>query len=303
MQMIKKMLFAVPLFFLIIFSVSSISHAEDNKMGIVTCDVLNIRELPGTNHKILTQVSNGQKMKVTDSADGWHQVTYKDIVGWVNGDYVTVKIEPIGIGTINANDVNIRTEGNLSSSIITRLNKGVSLEVFSRQQEWYKIKLPDGKDGWVFEKYLTVREDSSASRGDTDDSRLASASLRSRVVEYAKQFLGVKYVYGGSSPKGFDCSGLVQYVFKNFGIKLERVAANQAKHGAKVDKANLAVGDLVFFDTNGGKNSIEHVGIFLGDGKFIHASSGRGANKVIISDLTSGYYSDTYMWARRYILE
>ena len=303
MQMIKKMIFTLPLIFLLVISFCITSYAEENRIGTVICDVLNVRESPGTDFKILYQVTRGDRLQVLSNSEEWYEIKYNDIIGWVHGDYITVKTEPIGIGTINANNVNIRSEGNLSSDVITMKSNGARFEVYARHGEWYKIKLEDGTYGWVFGQYITIREDTGASRGG-DDVRATDDdqnSLGNKIVDYAKQFLGVRYVYGGSSPKGFDCSGLVQYVFKNFGIKLERVAANQAKYGTKVDKANLKVGDLVFFDTNGGMNSIEHVGIYIGGGKFIHASSGRGANKVIISDLTTGYYSQTYMWARRYI--
>jgi N-acetylmuramoyl-L-alanine amidase len=124
---------------------------------------------------------------------------------------------------------------------------------------------------------------------------------RQQIVEYAKKFLGVKYVYGGSSSKGFDCSGFTSYVFKHFEVSLERTSRSQGSNGAKIDRSDLKPGDLVFFDTNGGKNAINHVGIYIGDGKFIHASSGSGTKCVTISDMTEGFYNNCYMRSRRYI--
>ena len=103
------------------------------------------------------------------------------------------------------------------------------------------------------------------------------------------------------SPKGFDCSGFVKYVFDHFGIILNRVSANQAKQGTAVKKADLRVGDLVFFDTDGGHNEINHVGIYIGGGKFIQASSASGSSGVVISDIAEGFYSSAYMSARRVI--
>jgi N-acetylmuramoyl-L-alanine amidase len=82
---------------------------------------------------------------------------------------------------------------------------------------------------------------------------------------------------------------------------LERVAADQAKQGTKVSRANLKAGDLVFYDTNGGKNYVNHVGIYIGDGMFIHASSGSNAHKVVISNLGEGFYSNAYMSAKRFL--
>ena len=118
-----------------------------------------------------------------------------------------------------------------------------------------------------------------------------------QIVNHAKKFLGVRYVWGGSSTKGFDCSGFTKHVFKNFGVTLNRVSASQAKQGTYIKKANLLPGDLVFFDTNGGLNKINHVGIYIGNGRFIHSSSSHSG--VVTSSLSDGFYAKTYMTARR----
>lgn len=133
----------------------------------------------------------------------------------------------------------------------------------------------------------------------TSLSRGNNESLSQKIIDYAKRFLGVKYVWGGSSPKGFDCSGFVKYVFGNFGINLVRTSTGQAKEGSGVTKSDLQMGDLVFFDTNGGQNGINHVGIYIGSGKFIQSSS--GSKYVVISSISEGFYKDTYMKARRVI--
>lgn len=312
----KKLLVCIPVLIIFLFLFSGIAYAESSKSGTVTCDMLNVREQPSLDTKVLFQLSQGTTVKVLDNSGEWYKISYNDGTGWVFGKYLSVRDEALGTGTINANNVNIRSNPNLSAEILTRLNNGDKVNVFGRSGDWYKIGLPDEKKGWVYSKYLYVKdtnisrgavEDSSVEAGNSDKSSDDAAAKKEnsdtseKIIEYAKKLLGVRYVYGGSSPKGFDCSGFVQYVFKNFGIKLERIAANQSKHGEKVSKENLIKGDLVFFDTNGGRNSIEHVGIYIGDGKFIHASSGRSTRKVVVSDLTQGFYKDTYMKARRYI--
>jgi Cell wall-associated hydrolases (invasion-associated proteins) len=139
------------------------------------------------------------------------------------------------------------------------------------------------------ESTMSVKS-TSVSRGDSDN-------IAQKVIDYAKRFLGVDYVYGGTTPEGFDCSGFVKYVYSKFGVALNRTAANQAEQGTTISKAKLLPGDLVFFDTNGGKNRINHVGIYIGGGKFIQASS--GSSNVVISDITEGFYSETYMKAKR----
>lgn len=119
------------------------------------------------------------------------------------------------------------------------------------------------------------------------------------IATFTMQFDGFKYVYGSSSPKsGFDCSGLVYYVYSHFGITLPRTARAQFKNGTDVDKAALQPGDLVFFATNGGR-SISHVGIFIGGSQFIHASTSR--HGVMISDLDDTYWSSVLVGAKRLI--
>jgi cell wall-associated NlpC family hydrolase len=115
------------------------------------------------------------------------------------------------------------------------------------------------------------------------------------VVSDAMSYMGVPYVFGGNTPSsGFDCSGYVRYVFANAGIYLPRTADVQYNCGYAVSTSELAPGDLVFFETYCPGPS--HVGIYVGDGNFIHASSSRG---VTISSLSSSYYSAHYLGARR----
>jgi cell wall-associated NlpC family hydrolase len=117
------------------------------------------------------------------------------------------------------------------------------------------------------------------------------------IVNTAKQLLGVPYVWGGSSSSGFDCSGFTSYVLAKNGVSIPRTAALQFGAGTPVEKANLKIGDSVFFTTYTAGAS--HTGFYMGDGNFIHASSAAG--KVTISSLNSTYYSAHYIGARRYL--
>ena len=123
-----------------------------------------------------------------------------------------------------------------------------------------------------------------------------TSSKASAVISTAKSFIGVSYVWGGESPSGFDCSGFTQYVLKQNGISVPRTAADQYTVGISVSKSNLQVGDLVFFTTY--KAGASHLGFYIGDGNFIHASSSKG---VTISSLSNTYYSSHYIGARRII--
>ena len=102
----------------------------------------------------------------------------------------------------------------------------------------------------------------------------AEAATQTDLTATASQYIGVPYVYGGTSTSGFDCSGFTQYVYKKLGVSLNRTAASQFTQGTSVSKANLVVGDLVFFNTTG--KTASHVGIYIGNNKFIHAGSSTG---------------------------
>ena len=199
-------------------------------------------------------------------------------------------------GVINGDDVNVREGAGKDYGVICQVGKGEKIEILEKTSEWYHIKTTNGVSGWVYSTYVSAGS-MLASRGETTDSD--TSNQRAEIVSYAKDLLGIRYVYGGSSPSGFDCSGFVCYVFNHFGIKLNRVACDQATQGTKVSKSNLQPGDLVFFDTNGGMNKINHVGIYIGNDRFIHASSGSSAKKVVISDINSGFYNGCYMTGRR----
>lgn len=131
-----------------------------------------------------------------------------------------------------------------------------------------------------------------ASRGTTTTA--VSQEKAKEIIDYAKQFMGVKYVFGGASPSGFDCSGFTMYVFGKFGISLPHSAKSQAELGSAVSRNELIPGDLVFFETY--KSGISHVGIYIGSGNFIEASSSRG---IAITSLSSSYYKSRYLGATR----
>lgn len=116
-----------------------------------------------------------------------------------------------------------------------------------------------------------------------------------QIVSYAKQFLGTRYISGGKTPNGFDCSGFTSYVYKHFGYTLNSNSAGQAQNGVKVEKANLQLGDLVLFSQ--GSKAIGHVGIYIGGNQFIHASN--PSDGVKITSLSNSYYVQRYVTARR----
>jgi len=125
-----------------------------------------------------------------------------------------------------------------------------------------------------------------------------TASDKKKLLDYAKYFKGGKYVWGGTSPKGFDCSGYVQYLYKKHHVNLPRTAWAQSKKGLSVDKDNLQKGDLLFFLTDKKRGiPVTHVGIYIGNGEFIHAASKKKG--IIISPIYHGYYAKKFVSAKR----
>lgn len=123
---------------------------------------------------------------------------------------------------------------------------------------------------------------------------VGNASAETPLSASVNALMGTPYKYGGTTLRGFDCSGFTSYVFDGFGIELSRSSKTQALEGAWVDKSDLRPGDLVFFNTDG--KSISHVGIYVGNGKFAHSATNKG---VTINGLNESYYAKRYVTARR----
>ncbi len=185
--------------------------------------------------------------------------------------------------------------------------KGISAYYFVYKKGVYKVRFGDypsknmallkaktlRKAGYIDEYYVVSPQDSPAFKS----AQYGGKYLRGRIVSTAKSFLGIPYRWGGSTRRGFDCSGLSMVVFKLNGLKLPRTSRTQFKSGTPVKRIHLAMGDLVFFATSGGRR-VSHVGIYIGNGTFIHAPS-RG-KRVRTESLSKSYYAQRYIGARRY---
>ena len=191
-------------------------------------------------------------------------------------------------GVISDTQVNFRAAPAATAKVITTLANGSPVTVLEFQKPWYKVRLADGRQGWVHQAFVapSVADDSSRMRRTME------------IVSRARRFMGTQYVYGGGSGSGFDCSGFTMYVYRQLGVQLPHNAAAQMDYGTPVKRAELIPGDLVFFATMGSR-IVNHVGIYIGNDQFIHASSGYGA--VRVSELSEDYYSTRYRGARRLI--
>lgn len=209
----------------------------------------------------------------------------------------------LGDGVINASDVRLRSDANTSSSILATLSKGTAVTVLTQSGSWYAVSY-NGTNGYVSQQYVTLgtslpAEDTGSSSTEDTTPSVPSSGSGSSAVSIAYQYLGVPYVYGGASPSGFDCSGFTMYVYNQLGISLPHGATPQLKYGTYVSRSELQPGDLVFFSD--GSYPASHVGIYVGDDQFIHASSSTGNGYcVCVSSLNTNYYSRNFVGGRRF---
>lgn len=272
-------------------------------VGTVNTDALRLRDSASTTATILGTASKGDTVVVlADAGNGWYKVDYKSVEGYMSGEYLDIAQKAdvtIGYGLVQSDGatLNVRSGPGTTYSKVATLNDNAVVNIVGIDNGWYKITT-NGVTGYVSSDYMVTCKDSAGSRGDgtTAVAVAASTSLGQQVVDYAKQYLGCPYVYGGNGPSCFDCSGFTSYVYRHFGYTLNRTASTQLSNGTSVSKSELQPGDLVFFKYNTSK-AASHVGIYIGNGQFIHAST--NTYTVKIDDLTSGHYANVYVGTRR----
>lgn len=323
----SKHLFGIPLILALVLLLSIPAVAVDNggqKIGVayVTSSSLRLRASPSTSSKTLAYANQNEVVVLLSKTGSWYKVLYNLQEGYMHQDHLTVstiKNVELGYGNVNYSKVNMRTGPGTSYQAIGQSSKGDLAYIIGFNKQWYKVIWGD-EICYIRSDYLSLKEapyENRASaksplffrRGASTGTPVSVSALKNsnnyiagnttskadKIIATAKKYIGVPYVWGGESPSGFDCSGFVQYVFKVHGISLNRTTETQYNHGSYVSKSNLKPGDLVFFQ-NTYRAGISHVGIYIGNGQFIHASSSKG---VTISNLSSSYYTSHYYGARR----
>ena len=290
---------------------------------------IRLKLIPSINATDVIELKKDETVTVTEVMNGWACVETQTTKGWLRKDKlkkdepVEETVEevpeepaqetPIKTQYVNSTTVNVRQEANTSSTIVTTVALNTEVQVYSEENGWSRVKI-NNVEGYISTSLLsdskqeTSRGQSTSRRTSstktttntasqkvtTEITTVPSSSNGSSIVATAKKYLGYNYTYGGSSPStGFDCSGFTSYVFKQHGISLNRTAAGQYSNGVAVSRANLQPGDLVMF----GKSGINHVAIYIGGGKIIHAST--PSTGVRIDSLSTGYYNNNYVGARR----
>lgn len=278
------------------------ASAADLGVATVNSDGLRLRAKPDTESSILTMAPVGAHVIVKENlGNGWCKVDYDATEGYMSTQYLTLstKIDAdLGYGKVHSDGatLNLRSGPGTNYDRVAILNDGTVFSLQGFDNGWFKVRCSGGTEGYASSDYVVTCLNSS---GDRADGSSASASLGQRVVACAKQFLGRPYVWGGNGPNVFDCSGFTKYVYAQFGYYLNRTASGQLSNGVKVSRDQLRPGDLIFFDNGQVSTPVSHVGIYIGGGNFIHAST--NSYVVEINTLNGSYYSRIYAGARRIV--
>lgn len=241
---------------------------------------LNVRKEPSLQGKLVGKMPKNSACEILETTeDGWAHITSGEVEGYVSMEYLLtgpdawMKADELAKTVVIADvdALNVREEPNTKSAVMTQVLKNEELEYVETLEDWIKVSI-DGEDAYVAAEYVTVKDKLSTAITMTELLYGAGVSdVRVELVEYAKQFLGNPYVWGGTSlTKGADCSGFVLSVYKKFDVKLPHYTVSQSKLGTKIKASELQPGDLVFYSKNG---TINHVAIYIGGGQVIHASS------------------------------
>ena len=281
-KMVRVLLLSTIMVMLLAGFASAAESEQAVAVGATTGSSLRLREEPSTSASIVTTLNKGVAVAIlADKADGWYKISYNGKSGFVSADYLIVDRDNLftTYGRTNGDGVNVRSAASTDSEVLASVNKGTIVTVNGFENGWYDVTCEYGTEGYIRSDFLDLTSSSTSS---------------SAIAETAMQHLGTRYTWGGASAGGFDCSGYTMYIYGQYGYSLPHTASGQWQSGigAKVYSiSELQPGDLVFFNDpsrNAGK-ACSHVGIYIGNGQHIHASSAK--NGVIISDLSSGYYN------------
>lgn len=260
-------------------------------IGISNVDnYLNVREEPSENGKIIAKMPSkaaGDILEATE--DGWYKIQSGNITGYVKSDYILTgpeaKDEAMEVAElmaiVNTDMLNARTDPSTDAKIWTQVSNNERYPVLQQIDGWVQIELEEESSAYVATDFVDVRYalPQAIKFSPLEEKENAEASLRTQIVNYALQFLGNPYVWGGTSlTKGADCSGFTLSVFKKFGIGLPHYSGSQAQMGKEVKSSEMKPGDLVFYANSRG--TINHVGIYIGNGQIVNAASRRSGIKI-----------------------
>lgn len=248
---------------------------------------LNIRKEPDESGKLVGKLPKNAACEIISSENGWAYIKSGKVEGYVKEEYLSTGYEAkkkgeelaSALAVATADALNIREEPSTDAEIITQVAAGEALDIVEiRDDGWIKVYLDD-EEVYVSGEYVEVKSDLATAITMTELLYGQGVSdVRVDLCQYAKQFLGNPYVWGGTSlTGGADCSGFVLSVFSKYGVSLPHSSRAQANQGTSISASELKPGDLVFYAKGG---TINHVAIYIGGGQVIHASSPKTGIKI-----------------------
>lgn len=256
-------------------------------LGVAQVDGnLNVREVPGTEAEIVGKMPNNAGCEIIETDGEWTKIKSGKVEGYVkseyllSGDAALAKAAEVKqtIATVNTTTLYVREQPNTDCAIITMMPAGEELEVLETLDGWVKINV-DSDEGYVSSEYVDISVDLVKAQTMTEIRYGQGVSdVRVSLVQYATQFVGNPYVWGGTSlTRGADCSGFVLSVFANYGISLPHSSVAQSNCGKRISASEAQPGDLFFY---GNGSRINHVAIYIGNGQVVHASSPKSGIKI-----------------------
>lgn len=250
---------------------------------------LNVRAEASTKGKLVGKMAKDSACEVlsVDKTNGWAHIQSGEVEGYVSTEFLLVGpdaklraselVRKVIIA--DTDGLRVRDEANVDSAVMTQILKGEELEYVDTLDGWYKVYV-DSEEGYVSAEFAHVEENLATAVTMSELLYgMGVSDVRVELCEYAKQFVGNPYVWGGTSlTKGADCSGFVLSVYKKFGVNLPHYSGAQAKSGTKISRDDLQAGDLIFYANSSG--TINHVAIYLGNNQVVHASSPKSGIKI-----------------------
>lgn len=285
------------------FSADAASTSLKTGVGRISASALRLRAAPSTASATLAYGGHNEIVVVEEKVGAWYKVNYNLQTGYMHSDYLKVTSSynaELGYGKVLGSSVNVRSNPGSGYQSIGHLVLNDKAYILGLRDGWYRIRF-GSTTGYIRSDYVALTEvpyENAASSREpqyyTGGQAITPDDPGQSIIDSARRYLGVPYVWGGTTAKGFDCSGLVQVVFAENGISLPRTSSQQYSVGTWVTKANLKKGDLLFFNTSG--SGVSHVGIYAGNGQFIHCSSSKG---VTVTELSNSYWAQRYLGAKR----
>lgn len=268
-------------------------------MSVISSGNLNIRQEASTDSEVIGILTNHNACELLEDAGEWYKVTSGKVTGYVNKQYLVTGDEAEAIAqqeiktvaTVNTETLNVRAEKSTDAAVLSQVGNSEAFTVNSVADGWVEISVDDSV-GYISQDYVTLAQALPTAKtieqvkyGD------GVSDVRASVVSYALQFVGNRYVWGGTSlEKGVDCSGFTMRILGKYGISLPHSSRAQPSYGTKISASEAKLGDLFFY---GGGRSISHVAIYIGNGQIVHASNKRDGIKV-----SNAYYRNPICVAR-----